>query len=215
MAPDKVQSFIDGVKQRYREYKLRFGLAKHALRGSDFVREATPGHDLFSGYNHTELPRWADTPESESRSALLGRASEPETRYAALRDMREAYEHGDDLQRVVGEMARMQNYDRDVIEALRLMEDKYRKQAVKQIEQRIEIERKQWDDSGLDSAIKIIDPRLQYRQIVRINAREIANHDGDGLPPSAEYAVENSPREVLAFMADSEEIANKSPTTLN
>lgn len=193
------------LRKKLKEARIRIRLAKHALQGKDFVRDAQVGHLLRRRSYQTVLPEYSQTPESEGRAALMARATEDEIRYVAVRDLRERWESGDeDIMRVVGEMARTLGYDADLCEALRTLEEHYRKDAVRNIRQRLEVEEREWD-SGVTSMYVIRDPRLEWKMNVQITAKD---HVTDEEPPKLTYAVEDAPDQILGQMVDSEEVVH-------
>lgn len=204
------------LKKAVREYRIRIRLARHALAGTDFVRDAMPGHAIGRRYHSVELPDWTDTPEEESRAALLGRASEAETRYAAIRGLRERYETGEGgIEETVREMAILQGYDGDLHRAMRALEEEYRERAVSNIRARLEVEKQEWEDSGMADGYVLTDPRLKYRMHIRVTAREHARTgESEAYPPSVRYAIDDAPNTILSFLADGEENAEEAPTPI-
>lgn len=199
-----MRNWIKTIKRRYREWNIRLKLAHHALKGTDFVRDAQPGMILTRRSYETDLPDYRRTPEEEHRAALLGRATEAEQLYVVTRDLREAIELGDDnLQQTVMEFARMKGFDGGIYRAVRTLEEKYRERAIRNIRPRLETSRKEWDESGAVEVWTVSDPRLQWRMDITVTARDIARSN-DGNPTNVQRAIESAPDEILAQMSNAE-----------
>lgn len=201
---DRLNRLTSRLKKKYRETKIRLKLSHYALKGSDFVRDAQGGFLLTRRSYQTDLPDFHRPVEEEHRAAILGRATEAEQLYVIARDLRQEIEsQNSDLMRTIGEMARMHGYDAEMVRAIRILEEKYREEAIQNIRQRLKVSRKKWDDSAKVEYCLVKDPRLQWQMTVRTTARDLVRSDGDE-PPHIQHAIDSAPEELLAQMANSE-----------
>lgn len=192
---------MNSIKRKIREWKTRMALAKHALKGTDFIVETTPGFRLTRTRTSTSLPDYHESAESDERAALLGRATEDAIRYVAFRDLREAWEDKDsDLFKAVGEMAGIVGYDGDMHRAIRLLEEKYRDRAVSNIQKRLVIDDRPWEESGVTKRRVVRDPRLNWKMEITTSARDHVKNEGSGPPPHVIDAANEAAYRVLEDM---------------
>ena len=196
---------IDSVKRWWRESKKRLQIAYSALRGQRFIMSSTPGYPMPDRWYGAELPDYTGDVDSEERASLLAKASEPEMRYVATRELRQAYESSDeDLYRTIREVNQMQG--NDLMDVLRRHENLWYDRAKAAIRERVEVRvRENRDDFRAYFVIE--DPRTTFRTQIVLTAREY--HDWDGSthnpPEKVEYAIESFPDTVLGAMCDDDE----------
>jgi len=82
--------------------------------------------------------------------------------------------------KVVGEMAQMRGYDKELVRAFRVLEEKYEEKALRNIRSRLEVSKDKWDDGEIEE---------RYPGFEELNVREVI----EAIDPD-HCIVENVPR---------------------